>query len=64
MLIPYKELIQKYDIKVSGILHVGTHECEELNDYLNGGVERNHIYWVEGQEALVNKMKQKGIPNV
>jgi len=64
MLIPYKELIQKYDIKVSGILHVGAHECEELNDYLNGGVESNHIYWVEGQEALVNKMKQKGIPNL
>lgn len=64
MLIPYKELIQKYNIKVSGILHVGAHECEELNDYLNGGVASNNIYWVEGQDVLVNKMKQKGILNI
>lgn len=63
MLITYKELIQKYNIKVSGILHVGSHECEELNDYLNG-VESNNIYWVEGQESLVDKMRQKGIPNL
>jgi len=64
MLIPYKELIQKYNIKVSGILHVGAHECEELNDYLNGGLASNNIYWVEGQEVLANKMKEKGILNI
>ena len=64
MLIPYHELIKKYDIKVSGILHVGAHECEELKDYLNGGVESNNIYWVEGQEVLVNNMKNKGISNI
>lgn len=62
MLIPYKELIQKYNIKVSGILHIGAHECEELKDYLNEGVK--DIYWVEGQEALVNRMKSKGIQNI
>lgn len=60
MLIPYKNLVEQYKIKVSGILHVGAHECEELNDYK--GVE--HIYWVEGQETLVNKMKSKGISNL
>jgi len=64
MLIPYHDLIKKYDIKVSGILHVGAHECEELKDYLNGGVASNNIYWVEGQEILVNNMKNKGIHNI
>lgn len=64
MLIPYHDLIKKYDIKVSGILHVGAHECEELKDYLNGGVASNNIYWVEGQEVLVNNMKNKGIHNI
>lgn len=64
MLIPYHILIEKYDIKVSGVLHVGAHECEELEDYLNNGVLSNNIYWVEGQEVLVNNMKNKGIPNI
>lgn len=64
MLITYHDLITKYGIKVSGILHVGAHECEELKDYLNGGVASNNIYWVEGQEVLVNDMKNRGIPNI
>lgn len=62
MLIPYKDLVKQYNIKVSGILHIGAHECEELNDYLNGGVK--DIYWVDGQENLVHKMKSKGIANI
>lgn len=62
MLISYKELIQKYKIKVSGILHIGAHECEEFKDYLAGGV--NNIYWVDGQETLVNKMKTQGMKNI
>jgi FkbM family methyltransferase len=64
MLITYHDLINRYGIKVSGILHVGAHECEELKDYLNGGVASNNIYWVEGQEVLVNDMKNRGIPNI
>ena len=62
MLIPYGDLIKNFNIKVKGILHIGAHECEELNQYLNYGV--NNIYWVEGQESLVHKMKQKGIKNI
>lgn len=64
MLIPYSDLIRIYNINVSGILHVGAHECEELKDYLNGGVASNNIYWIEGQEVLVNNMKNKGISNI
>lgn len=64
MLIPFRDLINKYGINVSGVFHVGAHECEELEDYLNGGVSSNSIYWVEGQESLVNNMKQKGVKNI
>ena len=64
MLIPFRDLINKYGINVSGVFHVGAHECEELEDYLNGGVSSNSIYWIEGQESLVNNMKQKGVKNI
>lgn len=64
MLIPFKELLKKHTIKVSGILHIGAHECEELKDYLSCGVKKENIYWVEGQEVLVNNMKKKGIHNI
>jgi FkbM family methyltransferase len=64
MLIPYHTLIKLFNIKVSGILHVGAHKCEELKDYLNSGVQSDNIYWVEGQESLVNNMKNKGIKNI
>jgi FkbM family methyltransferase len=64
MLIPYLDLVKQYNINVSGILHVGAHECEELKDYIKGGLSMNDIYWVEGQEKLVNNMKEKGISNL
>lgn len=64
MLIRVDELIAKYSIKINGILHIGAHECEELSDYINAGVNKESIYWVEGQESIVNKVKSKGIPNV
>jgi len=34
MLISFQELLTKYNIQVSGVFHVGAHECEEFNVYL------------------------------
>ena len=37
MLISDKEvidLLKKFGIKISGVLHVGAHECEELDFYM------------------------------
>ena len=64
MLINVRELVGRFNMKIKGILHIGAHECEELNDYVSVGVNRNNIYWVEGQETIVNTMKQKGVPHI
>jgi hypothetical protein len=53
MLIPFDTLIKKYKLRITGILHVGAHECEELNDY-EKVVPRNKIIWVE---AIPDKVK-------
>ena len=53
MLIPLNDLVRKYNIQFKGILHVGAHECEELNDY-EKYITRDKILWVE---ALPNKFE-------
>ena len=58
------KLVEVFDIKVTGILHIGAHECEELNDYVAVGVNKDNIYWIEGQDALVKKMIDMGIKNM
>jgi FkbM family methyltransferase len=67
MLIPFSRVRQycmESGIEIKGILHIGAHECEELADYITNGLFANQIYWVEGNKELVEKMKQKGIPNM
>ena len=67
MLIPYSkvlEILRHHGIQVRGILHVGAHECEELRDYVAGGVSASSVVWVEGNADKVALMKARGVPNV
>ena len=58
MLISLHDLVSKYKIKIKGILHVGAHECEELNDY-EVYCKRNKILWVEALPTKVLFCKEK-----
>ena len=58
MLIPLHDLVKKYNIQFKGILHVGAHECEELNDY-ERYIQRNQILWVEALPDKVQFCKQR-----
>ena len=62
MLIPLQQLVDKYNINFKGILHVGAHECEELNDYLKH-LPINKMLWVEALPGKVNLCKER-YPNV
>lgn len=39
MLLSFKELLIKYKLKVSGILHIGAHYGEEIQNYVDNGVK-------------------------
>ena len=57
MLISLHELVKKYNINFKGILHVGAHECEELNDYLKY-LPLNKMLQIEALEDKVQFCKQ------
>jgi FkbM family methyltransferase len=58
MLIPLHDLVRKYNIQFNGILHVGAHECEELNDY-EKYIGRDKILWVEALPDKVELCRQR-----
>lgn len=64
MLIPFKDIYKQFNLKISGILHVGAHECEELRDYVSHNINPQQIYWVEAMEHKVLLMKSQNVPNI
>ena len=57
MLIKFGDLVNKYKLRPKGIIHIGAHKAEELNDYLASRVF--DIVWVEGNEKLYSALKDK-----
>jgi len=39
MILELKDLIQKYKMKISGVIHIGAHHGEEVKNYVNLGIE-------------------------
>jgi FkbM family methyltransferase len=59
MLISIEELLT-FNIKVSGILHIGAHECEELKAYNSVlDIKNENIFWIEAMPIKVEICKNK-----
>jgi FkbM family methyltransferase len=43
-----------FKIKISGVLHVGAHKCEELNTYLKY-TNKDNILWLEAIPAMIEQ---------
>ena len=59
MLIPFKTITSKYNIPIHGILHIGAHNCEELEAYNRYGLNNNQIIWIEANPQLVKNNLEK-----
>lgn len=55
MLIPYSDLVKKYGINPTGILHIGGSHAEELEAYTSNGIER--MIWMEAIPEVFEKMQ-------
>jgi len=58
------KLLKEHNIDVSGIFHIGAHECEELRFYERMNISSESIIWIDAMQSKVNEAKQKGIKNI
>lgn len=67
MLIPQKEiteLLTEHKVNITGVLHIGAHDCEERAFYLALGLTDADILWIDAVEEKVKQAKLKGIPHI
>lgn len=57
MLMDLPGLVQKYDMKISGVLHLGAHLGEEAQTYRDLGID--NVYWVEANTAVIPKLMKR-----
>lgn len=51
MYINLQDLVEKYNIKIKSVLHLGAHQAEEAVSYQKVGASR--VIWVEGNPELI-----------
>ena len=59
----FKILLSK-NINITGSLHIGAHECEELTFYHELGLKNEDIIWIDAIPSKVCEAINRGIPNV
>jgi len=52
------------NIIITGVFHLGAHDCEELGLYNQLGIESNDIIWIEAINEKVIEAKNRGIQNI
>jgi FkbM family methyltransferase len=57
MLLDFKNLVRKYNIKAEGCIHVGSHTAQEHPDYVTAGIKR--FVYIEPCAAAFNVLKNK-----
>ena len=57
MLISFKDLVKKYGMIITGVIHVGGHYGEELQDYIDEGIQDMVLF--EPLDENFNILKEK-----
>jgi FkbM family methyltransferase len=59
-----KKILKQSNINVTGILHIGAHNCEELSVYNKLHIKNIDVIWIDALLSKVEEAKNKFIPNV
>lgn len=57
MLISFEEIVRFWKVQPKSILHVGAHEGEEADQYLQCGIEK--VTWIEAQKKKAEYLREK-----
>ena len=57
-------VLKEHQIPITGVLHVGAHDCEELGIYETLGISPEKIIWIDAMDTKVKQAADRGIPNV
>jgi FkbM family methyltransferase len=59
------KVLNDNDIKLTGVFHIGAHECEEIETYKIMGITNlNDIIWIDAIPKKVEEANNRNIPNV
>lgn len=63
--IDVKDILEKFNILVKGIIHIGAHDCQEAPFYNNKlKISENNTIWIDAMQHMVDANKKKGIKNI
>jgi FkbM family methyltransferase len=63
MMIPLKRMVELFEqVPVNGVIHVGAHLAQELEDYHKHGIER--IIWIEANHNLHQDLLQNTVNHI
>lgn len=54
-------IIRKYNIPITGVIHVGAHKFEELPCYNYANITNDKIIWIEANKKLIDNCTNKSI---
>jgi FkbM family methyltransferase len=57
-------ILNHFNIKVSGVLHIGAHDCEELGFYNSMSIGPLNVIWIDAICEKVEQASARGVPNV
>jgi hypothetical protein len=67
MLISFEDIqreLAKHSVGITGALHIGAHECEEIPFYNRLGLTQEDVIWIDALPSKVAQAKARGIPNI
>ena len=57
MFISLKSIIQNYNLKIKGVIHIGAHKGEKISKYLKNNIK--NIILIEANNELIKYLKLK-----
>jgi FkbM family methyltransferase len=57
-------VLRSLNIDITGVLHIGAHECEEMPFYKMLGLKDNDVIWIDAISEKVEQAKNRGVPNM